>query len=107
MKKINRIGRAAAMILLFLLLGACQAEEEPEVPAENETVEDASYEDMGDDIYYIPHSELDVTVASLKMLKAENPTIEILSITEVTGTEGGNFKPIIGYLIVAKDLEIE
>lgn len=105
--KLNWISRAAAIVLLSLLLGACQAEEEPEVPEADETVEDASYEDMGDNIYYIPHSELDVTVESLKILKAENPEIEILSITEVTGTEGGNFRPIIGYLIVAKDLGIE
>ncbi|WP_088006980.1 hypothetical protein [Indiicoccus explosivorum] len=94
-----------ASILLAAVLGGCQADEEPEVPLDNETVADASYENMGEGIFYVPHSKLEVTVESLKMLRAENPGVEIVSITEVTGTEGGNFKPIIGYLIVTRPLE--
>lgn len=87
------------IIFLLLLLSGCQDSLKTAGAAK------PSYEDKGENIYFIPHSTSDIIVDSLKLLKKENPNIDIQSITEITGTEGGNFKEPAGYLIVGKEIE--
>ncbi|TLS36191.1 hypothetical protein [Pseudalkalibacillus caeni] len=100
------------LVFLIAVLSGCQSEQNSETDSddtkkatETETIQDASYEDRGENIFFIPHSELDVIIESVKMLRREHPNIEIKNMTEVRSAKGGNLNRLLGYIVIGEETE--
>lgn len=106
---IRKIGLLDVILITFILIIALSgcAERKQSIPTKETEITEThkpSYEDRGENIFYIPYTQEDIMIDSLKLLRKEHPDLDIMGVVEATEKKG-TITRVTGYIIIGEKVD--